>query len=357
MSTGPKGAVTTPVDRWEPPLPVERGPLSGAVIGALTGRFGDLAPIAALDIDLHGSDLHRADPLSDDDFHLALYVCYELHYRGFAGVDEGWEWNPSLIGFRGRLENLFESALRERFGHVVPADLADTTSILVEIANQPGPSVSKYLKDRVSLARYREFMIHKSPYQLKEFDPQSWIIPRLEGKAKAAMIEVAFDEYGCGRSDQIHAVLFRNTMEALGLDGRYGAYLDRIPGPTLAPVNLMTMFGLHRRLTGAAVGHLAIGELTSSLSTKRSADGLRKLGFGADATHFFDEHVIADSIHDMITLHDLAGGLADGNPTMAECIVFGAAAGAGLDAMFADYLLGCWERNEPSLRGPRECGE
>ena len=113
--------------------------------------------------------------------------------------------------------------------------------------------MSKYLKDR-ALGRpsAEDFLIHQSAYQLKEFDPQSWVIPRLEGKAKAAMIEVAFDEYGCGRAEHIHATLFRNSMEALGLDGRYGAYLDRIPGLNLAPVNLMTMFGLHRRLAGAA---------------------------------------------------------------------------------------------------------
>ncbi|HVF14985.1 MAG TPA: iron-containing redox enzyme family protein, partial [Acidimicrobiales bacterium] len=183
-----------------------------------------------------------------------------------------------------------------------------------------------------------------------EFDPQSWVIPRLEGKAKAAMLEVAFDEYGCGRAEHIHATLFRNSMEALGLDGRYGAYLDRVPGLNLARANLMTMFGLHRRLVGASVGHLAIGELTSSLSTKKAADGLRRLGYGPDATHFFDVHVLADSIHDMITLHDLAGEMAAGDPGMAEFIVFGAAAGAGLDGIFAEYLLGCWDRNEPSLR-------
>ena len=35
---------------------------------------------------------------------------------------------------------------------------------------------------------------------------------------------------------------------ALGLDPSYGAYLDLIPGVTLATVNLMSLFGLHRRL-------------------------------------------------------------------------------------------------------------
>jgi hypothetical protein len=31
------------------------------------------------------------DPIADLDLQLALYVCYELHYAGFDGVDERWE--------------------------------------------------------------------------------------------------------------------------------------------------------------------------------------------------------------------------------------------------------------------------
>ena len=58
-------------------------------------------------------------------------------------------------------------------------------------------------------------------------------------------------------------------MEALGLDARYGAYLEHIPAITLATVNLMSMLGLHRRRRGAIVGHLALFEMTSSLPNRR----------------------------------------------------------------------------------------
>ncbi|EFC84514.1 hypothetical protein FrEUN1fDRAFT_2304 [Parafrankia sp. EUN1f] len=52
-------------------------------------------------------------------------------------------------------------------------------------------------------------------------------------------------------------------MRGLGLDARYGAYLDRVPGPTLATLNIASYFGLHRRPRGALVGHLAVFEMTS----------------------------------------------------------------------------------------------
>ena len=340
MSVDQGRTVPTPVERWDPPLPHPRGPLTACLVASLAGSPGDLGAIPSFD----------GNPLSDDDLHLALYACYELHYRGFAGVDEQWEWNPSLLSFRRQLEREFEAGLRERFTPAEPTEPAEITSMLSRIANQAGPPLSRYLKDSASRGEFLDYLVHRSAYQLKEADPHCWIIPRLEGRAKAALVEVEFDEYGCGRADRIHAVLYRNTMQLVGLDARYGAYLDVIPGPTLAPVNLMSMFGLHRRLRAAAVGHFVVSELTSSLANKRVGDGLRRLGFGADATLFFDEHVLADSIHDMIALHDLAGGMAADDPGLVDDMTFGASAWAGIDAMSAEHLLGCWARSAPSLR-------
>ncbi len=330
---------STRIGRWEPPLPKARGPLTDTVLTALTGAPGDIPASSVGDV----------DPLTDDDLHLALYVCYEIHYRGFAGVDDRWEWSPSLLAFRGRLEGAFESALRSRFPYEGSTEPAATVSNLSRIAGRPGPPLSRYLRDSATATEWSDYVIHRSAYQLKEADPHSWAVPRLEGRAKAALMEVVFDEYGCGRAERVHAALYRNSMEALGLDGRYGAYLDRIPGVTLAPVNLMSLFGLHRRLRGALVGHLAIAEVTSSVANKRLADGLRRLGYGPDATHFFDEHVIADSIHDMISLHDMAGGLAEEEPHLVDDILFGASAWTGIDALSGEFLLTCWREERPSL--------
>src|SRR4051794_41908592 len=85
-------------------LPSPRGPLSEALIAALAGAPGTLPPITVM---------APSDPLADDDLHLALYVLYELHYRGFDGVDERWEWDPSLLALRARLEGVFEAGLAD----------------------------------------------------------------------------------------------------------------------------------------------------------------------------------------------------------------------------------------------------
>ena len=225
-------------------------------------------------------------------------------------MDESWEWQPGLIALRAELEADFEACLREQ----VPRPEADATrigeTIMRLVDEDDGPQLSTYMERSASLDQFREFLIHRSAYQLKEADPHSWAIPRLHGPAKAALVEVQADEYGGGRPDRVHATLFAKAMRALDLDPAYGAYLDRIPAVTLATVNLMSLFGLHRRLRGAIVGHLAAFETTSPIPNSRYAKGLRRLGLGEDALDFFDEHVEADSVHENIAVYDMAQGLA-----------------------------------------------
>jgi heme oxygenase-like protein len=296
--------------------------------------------------------LPAVEPSSDEDLQLALYLCYELHYRGLPGVDDRWEWEPSLLALRASLEERFEAELR-----TIPAPAPDGPIDLalraIEDADE-GPSLSKYLEREGTIEQYLEFVVHRSAYQLKEADPHSWALPRLHGGPKAAMVEIQADEYGGGEADRIHAALFARAMDALGLDSRYGAYVDHLPAVTLATVNLMSLFGLHRRLRGAIVGHLALFEMTSSLPNRRYASGLRRLGYGEDATAFYDEHVVADAVHENVAAVDLAGGLARQDPTLAPDILWGAAALDALERRFAEHLLDCWAAGESSLRVPIE---
>jgi Iron-containing redox enzyme len=329
------------------PLPQPRGPLSAALIEAL-GR----APEEARTDEL--AAMAPAGGVFGEDFQLSLYLLYELHYRGFAEVDERWEWEPGLITLRSGLDDDFEATLREALaaddGTPEPARVGETIVRLIEADD--GPQLSVYMERRATLEQFREFLIHRSAYQLKEADPHSWAIPRLAGPAKAALVEVQSDEYGGGRPERVHATLFAKTMQALDLDPTYGAYLDHIPAVTLSTVNLMSLCGLQRRLRGAIVGHLAAFEATSPLPNGRYARGLRRLGALEEALDFFDEHVEADSVHENIAVYDMAQGLARSEPATAADILFGVRALLYLDARFAEHLLRSWERDETSLFAP-----
>jgi len=326
-----------------PALPQARGGASAALLGALTRPPHTIEPLPK--------------PDGEDDLHLALYCCYELHYRGFDDVDDAWEWEPSLIAARRQLEDRFERALLAELGPPAGAPPAAQMDVaLREIADaDDGPSLSTYVDRTATQPQVLEFLVHRSAYQLKEADPHSWALPRLHGTPKAAMVEIQADEYGGGRAERIHAQLFADAMEAVGLDPSYGAYLDHVPGVTLKTVNLMSLLGLHRRWRSGIVGHLALFEMTSSIPNRRYATALRRLGVADPrATEFFDEHVTADAVHKNIAAVDLAGGLVEQDPAMADEILFGAQALVEVEARWAAHLLGAWEAGRSSLATPAE---
>jgi hypothetical protein len=335
-------AIVTQRSASAPGLPSPRGPLTEDLLRHLRFAPHEIGQVArAVD-----------DPIEGEDSALALYLLYELHYRSFAGVHDGWEWEPSLLRVRRRLEDAFESRLLERVP-AVPTSPREVVPELLATASAPGPSLSAYMQRDGTLGQMREFAIHRSAYQRKEADPHTWAIPRLAGRAKAALVDIQIGEYGDGSVDGCHAELFARTMRALELDPEYGQYLDVIPGATLATVNLVSMFGLHRRWRGALIGHLALFEMTSVVPMGRYAATLRRLGV-SDAAPFSDAHVEADARHEIVALHEMAGALALDEPDLAASIVFGARAVAELERSFAQHLLDAWSQHRSSLRS--RCG-
>jgi hypothetical protein len=297
-----------------------------------------------------------ADPVGDEDLQLALYCCYELHYRGLPGVDDAWEWEPSLLSLRRELEASFEAGLVDLAGpvceeSVAPEDM-DMALRAIDEADD-GPSLSLYIERQASFEEVLEFVVHRSAYQLKEADPHAWAIPRLWGPPKAALVEIEADEFGGGRAERIHARLFADTLAGLGLDARYGSYIEHLPAVTLATVNLMSLLGLHRARRGAIVGHLALFEMTSAVPNRRYGSGLRRLGVAdARTLAFFDEHVEADAVHEAVAAVDLAGGLVRQEPGLCGDVLWGARALAAIEGRWARELLAAWEAGRSSLRVP-----
>jgi hypothetical protein len=346
--------------------PTPRGPLGhllAEVLDEAPGRAPDRVDALRQHARAVAGRAAGQEVLQDDDVQAVLTTLYELHYRGLDGVDDRWEWDPSLLAARAELEAVFEAALRAAAlpdGVRADLDAAAADGVAAHLfalaAADGGPSVSTLMERRATLGQWREFMTIRSVYHLKEADPHTWAIPRLAGRAKAALVEIQADEYGGGRPDLMHSALFARTMRELGLDDTYGRFVDDVPAVVLAHVNTMSLFGLHRRLRAAAVGHLSIVEMTSSLPNRRYGNGLRRLGFGPAATAFFDEHVEADAVHEQIAAHDLAGALVSAEPEVLGDVLFGARAAIAVDVLVGEHLHGCWTRGVSALAGPRPVG-
>ena len=333
-------------------LPTERGPLSSALLATLirTDLPPDLGHLEETLQEAFGAD---ADILFNEDLQLTLFVLYELHYSGFDSIREDWEWHPPLLALRKRIEERFEQRLKDAVGevpHPAPNAQAVADALFEMTRAATGPSVSSFVARQATLEQAREFLIHKSIYQLKEADPHTWAIPRLTGRAKSALVEIQADEYGGGVPGRTHAELFARTMEGLGLEHDFGSYIEAIPAITLASVNAISLFGLHRRHRGATCGHLAIYEMTSSLPNAKYARGFRRLGFDSPVTDYFDEHVEADAVHEQIAGRDLAGGLIEADPRMMQDVFFGAATVILLDTLAGTWQMNAWQSGTSSLR-------
>lgn len=337
MSTTARRPATAPA------LPAPRGPLSTTVLDALRGATA--APSAG---EAGSAAVEQADPYGED-LQLALYCCYELHYRGFAGVADDLEWHPGLLGLRRDLERSFLTALRAdvRGGVNVAAEV---DALLVEPVDAYG--VSHHLRRAGQLWQLREYIAHRSLYHLKEADPHAWVIPRLTGSAKAALVTVEYDEYGAGQPERMHAHLFAKMMTELGLAAHYGAYLDAAPAALLTEINFMSLCGLHRRLRGALVGQFAAVELTSSPASDRMVRAMRRLHCGPAAIEFFAEHIEADAVHEQLVRRGVIAPLLAAEPELASDVVFGIQASTLLADRFSDLLLGGWAQGRPTLRHP-----
>jgi hypothetical protein len=325
-------------------LPRPRGPLSERLFAEMLTPAPTAVPFESA----------PADVLADDDVQVALWALYELSYRGFEDVPADHEWSPELLTTRAAIEVAFERSLRDLAGPSVERAVGDPgqtaeqlLAVIDDVDDDPG--LAQFLQRRATEEQYREFLVHRSLYHLKESDPHAWAIPRLDGAPKVALAELQYDEFGGGRADRLHSALFARALDGAGLDPTYGAYVDVVPALTLAVNNAMSFFGLHRRLRGAIMGHLAAFESTSSLPCRRYSGGADRLGFDERVTGYFDEHVEADAVHEQIAVRTICQRLVDDDPTLQCDVLLGAATCVQLDALAGRQLVEAWELGRSSL--------
>ena len=296
----------------------------------------------------------RVGGLDDDDFQISLFVLQELSFRRLEGVDPAWEDEPSLLAIRAALERRLEEELRDCIA-VPTCRPPDVVHALVDLVNEAdGPSLSTWVEKHATLHHLREFVVHRSAYQLKEADPHSFAIPRLRaGRAKTALLEIQLDEYGHMEPSEAHAELFRATMNEFGLGPE--AEVDLIPAVTLRTNTVLNCFTRSRRLLGACLGHLAVFEMTSVEPMARYAATCRRLLPAPRATRaarFYDVHVAADGFHQRIALDRLVAGFAEQYPDEATELLFGAAALMRVEDELTRHVLDCWNAEITSLRSP-----
>lgn len=322
-----------------PPMPEPRGPLSEALAAILCT------------VPSRARELPACTDVWCDDAQLALYIFYELHYRGFQGVADSREWDPDLLAMRAALERAFVDRLRDELG-TVPGSAEQIGRLLAPSDGEGSPS--GYLRQEGRRWQIQEYLAARSLYHLKEADPQTWAIPRIHGDAQSVLVALQYDEYGGGRPERVHARLFADMMRAWNLDAAYGAQLDAAPWQAMAVVNLMSLFGLHRAHRGALLGQFARAEIGSPPSSRRLVEAFRRHDVPEAGYRFYSEHVEADAVHEQLVRHGVLEALLRAEPDLEEDVAFGLAASGFTEQALASQLLDSWTAGRSALReGPR----
>ncbi len=317
-------------------LPAPRGELSDAVFTMLTGNGPGSLPV------------ERPAPKSDD-FELTLWVLQELRFRRIVGVAAECEDHPLLAALRSELEREQEADLRSRLHQHAIAPEEIPAALLALVAGNEGPSLSRWMEQHGTIDHAREFVMHRAAYQLKEADPHSFAIPRLDaGRTKSALLKIQLDEYGNTEAGQSHAELFADTMRALDVE----LDLDALPSVTLRTNTVLNTLCATRRNLAATIGHLAVFEMTSVEPMARYAATLRRVlpqGVATDAARFYDVHVAADGFHQKLALDEMVAGFVEQYPAEAAGVLFGASAVMAVEQDFASHLLDAWKAGRSSL--------
>jgi hypothetical protein len=309
-------------------------------------------PRGRLSMRLHAALLEDPDSLPaelpDDgaeDRAISLWMLHALHHRGFDDVDDRAERSPALLALRRDLEDELEARLRERWAEVTERpDSGDVGQDLFDLCEaHDGASVAQWVKADAGAEQVRELLRLKAVYHLHEADPVTWVVPSLPVRAKAALMELQYDEYGAGDPNRLHHHLFARGLEEAGLEADYGRYVDEATLEVLEQDNVVRMFGLQRRLRGAAMGHLAAFEVTSSVPSRRIAQGLGRLDLGDALVDYYREHVEADAVHDQLAARAICATLVEDEPALREDVMFGAWTCLDLEDRFARTALQGWE--------------
>jgi hypothetical protein len=290
---------------------------------------------------IDGSLCAEYAPDSAEDAAISLWMLHELSYGGFEDVDDGAEREPGLLETRNLLEDDLEARLRAAWPGV-PSGVDLAGGFFDWVSDHDGPSLARHVQTTATEDQVMDLLRVRSVYHLKEADPTAWVVPRLPTRPKAALVELQYDEYGCGDPGRLHAQLWADAMTAVGLRPEYGAYVNEAPAEVLEQNNALTMFGLQRRLRGAALGHLAAFEATSSIPSRMMAQGLQRLGLAEKLIGYYTEHVEADAVHEQLALRDICVALVDEEPRLEPDVWFGAWACLHLEDRTASRMLEVW---------------
>jgi hypothetical protein len=267
--------------------------------------------------------LADARPRDRRDAALTLALVHDLH---LAPVDEigpavRFQHHPAVAALKGRLEERYLRELR-RSDAAHRWDLPDdpVAAVRAVAARDQVPELYRWVADRADRQELVAYLALEGGPDGGFDDLVAICQVGLSGEPKLELGHNYWDEMGGGDPDRVHTTLYRRFVRAVDLP-----VLPREEQPTeaLERVLLGSLVATNRALQPEMVGALGLIELQAGPRCRRVLTGFERLGFGADARDFYEEHAVADPRHGKDWLDRVIAPLA-GDPFWAEGIVRGA---------------------------------
>lgn len=297
---------------------------------------------AALDADapepLDG--LLGAQPAGPRDRVLTLLAIHDLHRAPLEDVGDRvrWQHHPAVADAKTRLEASWIDELDRRVDvrHPGETDSDDVVASLRTLAARDrGAAIYRWVAERGDWASVLDFLaLEGGPDDVFDDLVATCQVGLPPGPAKMELASNYWDEMGNGRFADVHNVLYRRFVDAVGLRT---VPRDEQPTAALERDALLGLVASNRALQPEMLGVLGLIELEAGPNCRYVDHGLARLGASDDARAFYQMHAAVDPRHGQGWLDNAVGPLVAERPEWGPRILRGARWKSLVNAAFHDW--------------------
>lgn len=193
-----------------------------------------------------------------------------------------------------------------------------------EALEQNGPGqgdpLFPWLAENATLEQMRWFVCQEAAGEAGFDDLVAMTQVKLPSQAKLELARNYWDEMGRGNAKGMHGPMLEELSNELKLAPR----IDTTVWQSLALANTMAAFAANRRYAFHSIGALGVIEQTAPGRAALVAKGLKRLGIGGRARHYFDLHAVLDVRHSAAWNSEALAPLVAEQPECARYIAEGA---------------------------------
>lgn len=240
--------------------------------------------------------------------------------------DEDWQDHLDADHSMQRLEGAMIERERAKVAATAakaprtPDDFVAWFEALEQTGPGQGDSLFPWLAEHANLDQMRWFVCQEAAGEAGFDDLVAMTQVKLPVRAKLELARNYWDEMGRGNAKGMHGPM----LEELSIELKLSPRIETTVWESLALANTMAAFAANRRYAFHSIGALGVIEQTAPGRAALVAKGLKRLGVGGRARHYFDLHAVLDVRHSEAWNREALAPMVAEHPGCARYIAEGA---------------------------------